>query len=151
MGAGACDACVPSAPTRPLWLLRCWQDSIYLHSDEAELVGMPDATAAADEAADGAAGNGTAWLGCIVAPQAVMAGSVLGTLDGVVTAEECCRECRAYSGCNVWNLCQELGGCRCVAHSWGQRLSPARTGSLHTHEAPLGCNPCAGTATSAPR
>jgi len=65
--------------------------------------------------ADGGDGaNSTEWLGCIVAPQAVMGGKVVALLDGVQTPEECCRACRQWpdGGCNVFNTCQRLEGCR---------------------------------------
>ena len=115
----------PLTPPPPLSLA---QDSSYLHVGDAEVVGLPDASSQEDDAA----GNGTDWLGCIVAPQALMAGVVLEVLDGVATVEECCRACRTLYACNVWNLCQELGGCRCAA---GVRCALVRW-LAHPHHLP---------------
>ena len=76
-------------------------DGIVLEPSEADL-------AAAAMASD----PSTAWLGCIVAEGALMDGSVVAVVDGVATAEDCCRACRADSKCNVWNFCSQQGGCR---------------------------------------
>lgn len=79
-------------------------DGVVLEPSQADL-------AAAANASD----PSTAWLGCIVAEGALMDGSVVAVADGVATAEDCCRACRANSKCNVWNHCSQQGGCRWVA------------------------------------
>lgn len=76
-----------------------------------------------------AAGNATGsqnqsstsgWRGCFMG-LAVYDGRVLETLDAVLTAEACCRVCRARqlstpnpnaTTCNCFNHCGAEGGCR---------------------------------------
>lgn len=48
------------------------------------------------------ADSNTSWLGCIVADHVLMAGAVVATLDGLPSAEECCRACRNDTGCNLF-------------------------------------------------
>lgn len=62
--------------------------------------------------------NSTAWLGCIVSPNAIMAGTVVKTLDGVASAEACCRACRNETPCNVYTYCNQTAGC---THTLGPR------------------------------
>ncbi|KAI7843034.1 hypothetical protein COHA_003366 [Chlorella ohadii] len=81
-------------------------DGVVLEPSEADL-------AAAANASD----PSTAWLGCIMAEGALMDGSVVAVADGVATAEDCCRACRANSKCNVWNHCSQQGGCSFAASS----------------------------------
>lgn len=76
------------------------------------------AAASSSEASNRSAiSNATApWLGCIVAPGALLGGDVVGVLNGVATPEQCCHACRADSQpCNVWNHCGLVDGCR-----WGR-------------------------------
>jgi len=84
-----------------------------LHLGEASVIAPPEAeldTLAGDSA------NSTAWLGCIVAPNSLMDGEVTETLDGIASAEACCRLCRERGEgvCNTWNYCPAAGGCRLV-------------------------------------
>lgn len=77
---------------------------------------LPEDTIASLASGNGAElANSTVWLGCIVAQNAVMQGSVVAVLDGMETAEQCCRACREWpdSECNVFNFCSETSGCRC--------------------------------------
>lgn len=63
-----------------------------------------------------AEGNATRpWLGCIVA-QAVMSGRIVEMLDGVASAEDCCRRTRANEKANLYNYCpaNRTEACRCV-------------------------------------
>lgn len=62
--------------------------------------------------------NLTAWLGCIVSPNAIMAGTVVQTLEDVASAEGCCRACRNDTGCNVFTYCNQTDGC---SYTWGPR------------------------------
>lgn len=59
------------------------------------------------DASNGTQPNATAWQGCIFVRDAVMSGHLVNTLDGVASAEDCCRACRAANDtvCNVWNWC----------------------------------------------
>ena len=99
------------------------QDSFYIQRGEATIV-LPSAAAAAAAApapAPGAAqaliSNSTAWLGCIIAPGALMAGQPVELLSDVASAEECCRACRERADvANVFNYCGDASGCRCVCH-----------------------------------
>lgn len=107
-----------------MYVLETTQDgsetAVYLGPGEARLV----APAASPESAAGEAGtagtvdtaadvaSSTLWLGCIVADNALMSGTVLRVLGDVATAEACCRACRAASPeCNVWNWCQPGATC----------------------------------------
>lgn len=58
--------------------------------------------------------NSTEWLGCIIAPNALMSGTVVELLQGVESAAACCRACREWvdGGCNVWNYCAQASGCK---------------------------------------
>jgi len=102
------------------------QTGAYLQEGEASVI-LPNQTTGNTNTSSGGGGdtsappadgsaavNSTEWLGCIVAPHAVMGGKVVALLDGVQTPEECCRACRQWpdSGCNVFNTCQQLEGCR---------------------------------------
>lgn len=68
--------------------------------------------------------NNSAWLGCITAEGALMAGEVVAMLDGVASEEECCMECRALPTANVWNYCSanQSDACRCVVGRPGPAL-----------------------------
>lgn len=61
-------------------------------------------------------------MGCIYAEGALLDGNVVETLDGVESAEACCRACRALdsSVCGMWNYCGKADGCRCDAGARGQ-------------------------------
>lgn len=74
--------------------------------DELVAGGGPDAAAAAP------------YKGCIVAQGAIFLGTATGSISGVTTPEECCRECakrlraaNVSERCNVWNHCAEEAGC----------------------------------------
>ncbi|PSC73227.1 serine threonine-kinase [Micractinium conductrix] len=62
--------------------------------------------------------SNTTWLGCIITPNALMAGDVVEVVSGVATAEECCKRCRGDMRCNLFNYCKQPGGC---TFSWGPR------------------------------
>ncbi|PRW33664.1 serine threonine- kinase receptor R831 [Chlorella sorokiniana] len=91
--------------------------ALHLHPGEAEVVVPSDAEMLAETAeaagGGGAAANSTAWLGCIVANNSLMAGAVVDVVDGVEAAEECCMLCRQTDGgaCNAWHWCPQAGGC----------------------------------------
>ncbi|KAL4445436.1 hypothetical protein ABPG77_011261 [Micractinium sp. CCAP 211/92] len=86
--------------------------SIYLTAEEGRILPpSPEAAAEAEAAAPGH--NFTEdrnWLGCIVADHALMAGAVVGVLDGVPSAEACCQLSRARADSNVWNWCPTGSG-----------------------------------------
>jgi hypothetical protein len=96
--------------------------TLYLHPGEAQVVGAPtdDELAAAGvfEQPTEALANSSTWLGCIVAEGVAMDGTELQVLDGVPSAEDCCRECRLATRsaddntCNAWHYCAQPGGCR---------------------------------------
>lgn len=95
------------------------QSGTYLSADEAAvtLPSPAELQAAADSIGDEWA-NSTAWLGCIVADGALMAGDAVAELHGLATAEECCRACRGMGGqCNAWTFCARAEGCRCACMS----------------------------------
>lgn len=73
-----------------------------------------DLLAQAAEAGSSDPANSTTWLGCIIANQTLMDGTVVDVVDGVEGAEECCRLCRETSGgaCNAWNFCAGPITCR---------------------------------------
>ena len=62
--------------------------------------------------------SNTTWLGCIITPNALMAGDVVEVVSGVATAEECCKRCRGDMRCNLFKYCKQPGGC---TFSWGPR------------------------------
>ncbi len=68
-----------------------------------------------EQAGDGAQPSATAWQGCIVVRDAVADGKVVTTMDGVASAEDCCRACKAANDtvCNAWNWCpvNQTQGC----------------------------------------
>ena len=108
----------PSPPPPP----RPRQTATYLGSSETTVVAPDEAELEAAYSAGADLSNSTAWLGCIVAERALMGGDVLEVLDGVGSAEACCRECRARDddSCNVFNYCAQPQGCRCVClGAWG--------------------------------
>ena len=87
----------------------------YLLRREADVILPPAdelATAAVEATLDPR--NSTAWLGCVVATGALLAGTVAEVLDAVESAEECCRACRdlGLQQCNVFNWCGHPEGCR---------------------------------------
>lgn len=105
-----------SKPTLP-WLTHpsTLQSSTYLQNGQATVI-LPDDIPASLASVNGAElANSTVWLGCIVAQNAVMQGSLVVVLDGMDTAEQCCRACREWPDgeCNVFNYCSEPSGCRC--------------------------------------
>ncbi|KAL4419965.1 hypothetical protein ABPG75_007063 [Micractinium tetrahymenae] len=55
--------------------------------------------------------SNTTWLGCIVAHNVLMSGTLVDTLDNLVSAEECCHACRNNTGCNMFTYCGLTGGC----------------------------------------
>lgn len=65
-------------------------------------------------------GSNTTWLGCIVADNALMAGSIVDTLDGLPSAEDCCRACRNNTGCNLYKC---AGACCHVVPAWSTPCS----------------------------
>jgi hypothetical protein len=88
--------------------------------------------AAADSAAASTADasrNSTAWLGCVVARNALMSGQRLELVTGVESAEACCRLCREDADprgrCNVWNYCERAAGCRYALAKAGGCACPA--------------------------
>ncbi|KAL4421641.1 hypothetical protein ABPG75_010932 [Micractinium tetrahymenae] len=122
----------------------------------------------ADSQAGG--GNGTQavgppYQGCILVKDAVADGEVAATLDGVASAEDCCRACRARNDtvCNVWNWCpaDQGGGCTAGISStphppagqlrfqdttapsiaWAMSLLSRNTGLPFVAGAPLDLNP----------
>ncbi|KAL4421640.1 hypothetical protein ABPG75_010931 [Micractinium tetrahymenae] len=77
-------------------------------------------------------GNGTQagaarYQGCILVKDAVADGKVAATLDGVVSAEDCCRACRARNDtvCNVWSWCpaDQAGGCTLAGDGLSEGVS----------------------------
>lgn len=102
-------------------------------------------TAAEAAAAAASPAPDTAWLGCIVAGHAIMAGNVAGVVDGVPSALACCRACRARgaAACNVWNYCAEPGGCAYTTPS-------NRSVSLRTGQCELRYNVAADLAMGEP-
>ncbi|EFN54969.1 expressed protein [Chlorella variabilis] len=89
--------------------------TFYLHPGEAEVVAPSDAELAvidSDGLDTAELANSTIWLGCIIAP-ALMGGRRVQVLDGLESAEACCRECRMVlgedesegGGCNAFNFC----------------------------------------------
>lgn len=95
--------------------LRHPQEVRYLLRREASVVLLPanELAAAVDEVTADPR-NSTAWLGCVVALGALLSGDVAEVLDGVESAEACCRACRAVGlqQCNVFNYCSGPAGCR---------------------------------------
>jgi hypothetical protein len=70
-------------------------------------------TAAEAEAAAASPDPDSAWLGCIIAPHTIMAGTLVQVIENVPSSQACCRQCRAKgtATANVWNYCAETGGC----------------------------------------
>lgn len=69
---------------------------------------------ASELAVAAAAPSNTSWLGCIFANNTIMAGAVVGRVEGLPSPEACCRACRADAGCDVWTFCGQPGGCSFV-------------------------------------
>ena len=90
------------------------QERYLLRRETAVVLPPADELAAAVEEVSADPANSTAWLGCVVAPSAVLAGDVTEVLDGVQTAEACCRACRdaGVARCTVFNWCNRPEGCR---------------------------------------
>ncbi|KAL4855424.1 Mitogen-activated protein kinase kinase kinase 9 [Chlorella vulgaris] len=87
----------------------------YVLASEAQVILPSEAEAAVFEEAHSAGENAeqhTNWLGCFVAAETLMDGEVVSSLSGLVSPEECCRECRADAACNVWSFCERPEGCR---------------------------------------
>ena len=89
---------------------------LYASDNLAAIVPSDNELAAAGVTiSDPALPNSTVWLGCVVAPRALMDGEVLAVLPGVGSAEACSRQCREYkegpAPCNVFNMCTQDGGC----------------------------------------
>lgn len=91
------------------------QNETYVLASEAQVILPSEAEAAVFEEAHSAGENAeqhTNWLGCFVAAETLMDGEVVSSLSGLVSPEECCRECRADAACNVWSFCERPEGCR---------------------------------------
>ena len=89
--------------------------------------------------------NGTGALGLVIAPNALLSGTVVGVVDGVPSAEACGSECQRrgwgpgglgfpggtpVSGCNVFNFCGQ-DSCRYCRFAsmvldtmWGSSVAP---------------------------
>ena len=68
--------------------------------------------AATSEASQNASEPARPWLGCFSGNGLLMAGNVVGVVDGVPNPDACCRACRKDATCNVWTFCQEPAGCK---------------------------------------
>lgn len=92
------------------------QSSTYLQNGQATVV-LPD-NLQTSSLRGAELANSTEWLGCIVAANALMEGTPVAVLDGIASAEQCCRACREWpdGACNVYNYCagSQPGGCRWV-------------------------------------
>lgn len=119
-GAAACQTLRLAAAIYPSSCLTL--QTFYLHPGEAEVVAPSDAELAvidSDGLDTAELANSTIWLGCIIAP-ALMGGRRVQVLDGLESAEACCRECRMVlgedesegGGCNAFNFCPRVGGCK---------------------------------------
>ena len=108
-------ACLPALPACPI---NCTRPQIFnrlYESDGGEVVLVPEGQLAPGGII---ASKENPWLGCMKAAGALMDGRVVALLDGVPSADECCRRCRGLETagggvCNVWNYCERQGGCRC--------------------------------------
>jgi hypothetical protein len=56
--------------------------------------------------------HGRPYLGCFSGPGLLMAGTVVGMVDGMEDAGACCHACRNDTTCNVWNFCPDPAGCK---------------------------------------
>ena len=69
-----------------------------------------------EAAAPGADPNATApdrpWLGCFSGAGLLLAGNVVGVVDGIPDPDACCRACRQDPACNVWAFCPDPAGCK---------------------------------------
>lgn len=94
----------------------CMQRDQYLYNDEVQVAFPTDAelAAAGVQPSDPFLPNSTTWLGCVWAERALMDGQVEELVSNVTSAVACCRRCRATPGANVWNFCDQPGGCRWV-------------------------------------
>ncbi|PSC73546.1 Serine threonine-kinase CTR1 [Micractinium conductrix] len=104
---------------------------LYLDDGEAVLPSeQEEARAAAEAGSGGAHGNDTTWRGCFIGRHAIMDGDVVGVLDGVPSAEACCRACRALVNasvptCNAFTYCNQTEGCSYTEMDRGQSLTLA--------------------------
>ncbi|PSC67771.1 Serine threonine-kinase CTR1 [Micractinium conductrix] len=117
--------------------------NLFLYAGEGRVVLPSKAEVAALEAGGADAPH---YKGCILAEQAIFQGDVLEVLDGMQSAEECCRECAARMAagappgpagaanaapgnataprqlaCNVFNFCGAKEGCQFDDPSESQR------------------------------
>ncbi|KAI7836687.1 hypothetical protein COHA_009463 [Chlorella ohadii] len=96
----------------------------FLYDHEVQILPPTPAQIAANNGS--LAANGTGELGCAVAENALMFGTVVATLDGVDSPAACCAACQRLgwgpagagfvdapnvTGCNAYNLCTRPGGC----------------------------------------
>ena len=69
-----------------------------------------------EAAANGSVPNATTsdrpWLGCFSGPGLLLAGNVVGVVDGIPDPDACCRACRQDLACNVWAFCPDPAGCK---------------------------------------
>jgi hypothetical protein len=97
-----------------------------LYADEGEVV-LPTGAelAAANESPPGS----RIWKGTILAPNTVVRGCSITTLDGMATPEDCARACQRWqwenpaantsSRCNTFNHCGLEEGCRWAGQGAG--------------------------------
>ena len=100
-----------------------------LYASDGEVVGLPTAELGA---AFAVSLNDTTYLGCMLGGDAIMNGEVTGVLDGVPTAEDCCRECRASQGSGGPPCVVSRRPCRASAPQRRERRplsAPARQGA----------------------
>ncbi|PRW59527.1 Serine threonine- kinase CTR1 [Chlorella sorokiniana] len=107
--------------------------STYLQNGQATVL-LPDDASASLASVNGAElANSSVWLGCIVAQNALMEGSVVAVLDSTESAEQCCRACREWPDgeCNVFNFCSEAAGCSYEQGSNSVKLQAGECQLLH--------------------
>ena len=113
--------CLPCLPA-------CLQRTRFLYADEGEVV-LP--TGAELEAANESLPGSRIWKGTILAPNTVVRGCSITTLDGMATPEDCARACQRWqwenpeantsSRCNTFNHCGLEEGCRWAGGQAGAR------------------------------
>ena len=82
------------------------QTSTTIMATDGEVVLPP-----ADEMPANSTITPTTYVGCIVAQNVYLPGSVVGILDGLPSAEACCKRCRANTTANTWQYCAQPEGC----------------------------------------
>lgn len=85
-----------------------WNNMVQV--SEGNFTRASPAEAAAARAAAGPGGR--PYLGCFSGDGLLMAGAVVGVVDGVGDADACCHACREDATCNVWAWCPEPAGCK---------------------------------------